>query len=218
MASFVVIGLGSFGYYVARFLAENGVEVLAIDADENQVEKIKPFVEKAVIADATQKNALEQLGVTDIDAAVVSVGDKIDQSVLITLYLREMKVKQIIVKSITEDHAKILDMIGATDVIFPEKDAALKIVQTLVHPNILDALSLGPEYSIFELAPPAKFLRKTLRELDIRNKHHIQVIAIKELVPENLVAVPAADYIIKDSDILVVIGKISDVEKIRQLN
>ncbi len=217
MPNYAVIGLGSFGFYVSKYLAEHNFEVLAIDRDEAMVEQIKPFVEKAVIADATNKEVLQRLGVQDMDAAIVSVGDRIDASVLITLYLREMKVKQIIVKAITEDHGKILNIIGATEVIFPERDVAMKVVESLANPNILDSLSLGPEYSIVQLAPPSQFLRKSLKELDIRNKYGVHVIAIKEMVPENLVVVPTADYVIKDSDVLLVIGKLSDIEKLRQL-
>ena len=218
MPNFAVIGLGSFGYYVSRYLAEHGFEVLAIDMDESQVENVKPFVEKAVIADASNKEVLEQLGLQDMDAVIVSVGDRIDASTLITLYLRELKVKQIIVKAITEDHGKILNLIGATEVIFPERDVAMKVSESLANPNILDSLSLGPEYSIVQLAPPTKFLRKSLKELDIRNKYGVHVIAIKEMIPENLIVVPRADYVIKDSDILLVLGKLEDIEKLRQLD
>jgi len=217
MPNFAVIGLGSFGYFTSKFLAEQGFEVLAIDLDESQVEKVKPFVAKAVIADATNKDVLQQLGIEDMQTVIVSVGDKIDASVLITLYLREMKVKQIICKAITEDHGKILNIIGATEVIFPERDVAAKVAQSLASPNILDSLNLGPGYSLVEMAPPPSFLRKSLRELDIRNKYRVQVVAIKELIPENLVVVPHADYIIKDSDILLLIGKLKDIEKIKQL-
>jgi trk system potassium uptake protein TrkA len=218
MPSFAVIGLGSFGYYVSRYLAEHGFEVLAIDRDEAMVEQIKPFVEKAVIADATNKEVLQRLGLQDMDAVIVSVGDQIDASILITLYLRELKAKQIIVKAITEDHGKILNMIGATEVIFPERDVASKVVESLANPNILDSLRLGPDYSIVQLAPPSSFLRKSLRELDIRNRYGVHVIAIKEMVPENLVVVPTADYVIKDSDILLVIGRLEDIEKLRKLD
>jgi trk system potassium uptake protein TrkA len=217
MPNCAIIGLGSFGYYIAKFLAENRFEILAIDLDENQVEKVKPYVTKAVIADATQKEVLVQLGVDEMDFAVVSVGDKIDTSILITLYLKELKIKQIIVKSITEDHGKILGMIGASDVVFPERDVAIKLAQSLASPNLIETLSLGPDYSLVELAPPTKFLRKSIKELDIRNKYNVDVLAIKELIPENLIVVPRANHIIKDSDILLLIGKIEDLETIKNL-
>ncbi|MCX8044860.1 MAG: TrkA family potassium uptake protein [Desulfobacterota bacterium] len=218
MKNFAVIGLGNFGFFIARFLAERGCSVLAIDSQEAQIERIKPFVDKAVIADASNKEVLERIGVQDMDAAIVSVGERVDTSVLITLYLKELKVPQIIAKAISEDHGKILHIVGATDVVFPERDVAAKIAETLANPNILDTLSLGPEYSMVQLVPPPQFLHKTLRELDIRNRYNVQVIAVKEYVPENIIAVPHANYTIKDSDVLLVIGKQDDIEKLRKLS
>jgi trk system potassium uptake protein TrkA len=218
MGNFAVIGLGSFGHFTARYLSQRGMEVLGIDLDEQQVEYIKPYVQKAVIADATNKDVLDQLGVQDMDAVIVSVGDKIDMSILITLYLKELKVRNIIVKAITEDHGKILHIIGATEVIFPERDVAAKIAEQLANPNVIDTLSLGPDYSIVQLAPPEEFMHKSLRELDIRKKYNVQVLAIKELVPENLIVVPPADYTIKDSDSLLVVGKLADIENLKKVS
>jgi trk system potassium uptake protein TrkA len=218
MGNFAVIGLGSFGHFTARFLSQRGMEVLGVDLDEQQVERIKPYIEKAVIADATNKDVLDQLGVQDMDAVIVSVGDKIDMSILITLYLKELRVRHIIVKAITEDHGKILHIIGATEVIFPERDVAAKIAEQLASPNVIDTLSLGPDYSIVQLAPPEQFMHKSLRELDIRKKYNVQVLAIKELVPENLIVVPPADYTIKDSDSLLVVGRLADIENLKKVS
>ncbi len=218
MRNFGVIGLGSFGHFTARFLAERGLEVLGLDMDEIQVDRIKPYIEKAVIADATNKEVLEQIGVHDMDAVIVSVGDKIDMSILITLYLKELKVKNIIVKAITEDHGKILHIIGATEVIFPERDVAAKIAEQLANPNVIDTLSLGPDYSIVQLAPPEQFMHKSLRELDIRKKYNVQILAIKELVPENLIVVPPADYTIKDSDTMLVVGRLEDIKNLEKVS
>lgn len=214
MKNFAVVGLGSFGHFTARYLTERNQSVLGIDMDELQVEHIKAHIDKAVIADATNKEVLEQIGVQDMDAVIVSVGDKIDMSILITLYLKELKVKNIIVKAITEDHGKILHIIGATEVIFPERDVAAKIAEQLANPNVIDTLSLGPDYSIMQLAPPEAFMHKSLQDLDIRKKYNVQVLAIKELVPENLIVVPPADYIIKDSDTMLVVGRLDDIEKL----
>jgi len=217
MLNFAVIGLGSFGYFVARFLGERGFQVVAIDKREEEVEEVKPFVEKAVIADAKNIKTLRSLGIDQMDAVVVNVGEEIDASILITLHLKELGVKRIIVKAITEDHRKILDMIGATDIVYPERDAAFKVAQSLDNPNILDYLLLAPEYSILELAPPPSFLHKTLRELDISNRYGVQVIMVKEIIPENIIIVPSADHVVKDSDILVMLGKNDNLEKLRKM-
>lgn len=210
MRRFAIIGLSAFGTYLTRYLAENGFQVMALDSDENRIEKIKNYAFKSVIIDARDKNALENLGITDFDVVVVSLGDRIDSSILVTLYLKELGVKEIIAKASTEDHGKILDRIGATTVVFPERDMAFRLAKSLENINVLDAIPLMPGVSILEFGAPNSFLGKTLRELDISNRFGIQIVVIKEIVPENLVVVPRADHIIKDSDILVGIGKDKD--------
>jgi len=214
MQKFAVIGLSSFGFYLSKYLSDRGFSVMAIDSDESVIEKIKPFVNKAVIADARDKDTLESLGVGEFDSVIVSLGGQIDASILVTLYLKELKVKEIIAKAVTEDHGKILDRIGATVVIFPEKDMAYRVARTLASPNVFDVISLSKDISILEFGPPAKFLGKTIAELNIRQKFGIQIIVIKEVIPENLVILPTQDHVIKDSDILIAIGKEKDFQKL----
>lgn len=214
MRSFAVIGLSTFGFYLCKYLAQRGFEVMAVDADELKIERIKHTVSKAIILDATDKNALGNLGMNDFDVVIVSLGDQIDASILVTLYLKELGVKEIIAKASTEDHGKILDRIGATTVIFPERDVAFRLARSLENVNVLDAIPVVPGVSILEFGAPSSFLGKTLRELDINNKYGIQIIMIKELVPENLIVVPKADHQIKDSDILIGVGKDQDFKKL----
>jgi len=212
MRKFAIIGLSTFGYYLTRDLAQRGFKVMALDANEARVEKVKHFAFKAIVADATNKETLENLGMTDYDVVIVSLGDQIDSSILVTLYLKELGVKEIIAKATTEDHGKILDRIGATTVVFPERDVAFRLARSLENINVLDAIPLSPGVSILEFGAPTSFLGKTLKELDLSNKYGIQIIMIKELVPENLVIIPRADHRIKDSDILVGIGKDQDFQ------
>ncbi len=216
MRSFAIIGMSSFGYFLARELVKEDVEIMAVDLDEEKIEKIKPYVSKAVIADCTDRTTLETLGLEGLDGVVVCLG-QIESSVLTTLHLKELKIRSIIAKALSEEHGKILEMLGATEVIFPEKDMALRAARTLSHENVLDHVPLAKGYSIIDIAPPASFLRKSLGELDLRRKYGIQVIVIKEMVPENVVLVPTADYIIKDSDVLVIMGKDEDLKKIQHL-
>ena len=214
MRKIVIIGAGSFGYHVAETLYKKGHEVLVIDKDKTVIQKIKDFCTQAVYADATDKETLEALGVKDMDAAVVSLGDRIEPSILVTLYLKELGVKEIIVKALSEDHAKILKYIGATEIIFPERDVAQRLANRLSAKNMLDYLNLAPGYSILEIVPPKKFVGKSLKELALRSKYGIQIIAVKELVPEKVDLVPGGDFVIKDSDILIVVGKDEDLEKL----
>jgi trk system potassium uptake protein TrkA len=217
MPNFAVIGLGTVGYYVARTLGERGLPVLGVDMDESRVDAIKQFVQKAVIADARLRDNLENLGLADMDAVVVCLGNHIEASVMVTFYLRELGVKEIIVRAVSEDHAKILNIIGASEIIFPERDLAVRVAERLENPNVLEYIPLMPGMGIVELAPPKSFLGKTLRELDLRNKYGVQVIIIKELVPERLVVIPRADHQIKESDILVVLGKDDDLERLERV-
>ena len=212
---YVIIGLGNFGYWVARELFEANQETIAIDIDADIVQKIKSYTNSPVIADATKKETLESLGVADADAVIVSLGDNTSAATLITLYLNEMGAKKILVKASNEDHAKILKKVGASEIIFPEKDMGIKIANSLVSPNILDYIDMAEGYEIAEIASPNNFIGKTLAELSLPQRFSIQVIAVKELIPENFVVVPGGDFVIKDSDILVVIGKINNIKKIR---
>lgn len=214
MRNFAVIGLSTFGEYLTKYLSDIGFQVMAIDTNELKIDKVKNIVSKAIVADARDKETLENIGIPDFDVVIVSLGDQIDASVLVTLYLKELGVKEIIAKASTEDHGKILDRIGATTVILPERDVAFRLAKSLKNINVLDAIPLGPGVSILEFGPPNSFLGKTLKEIDVANKYGIQIILIKELVPENLVIVPRADHIIKESDILVGIGADDDFEKI----
>jgi len=214
---FAVIGLGSFGAHVAQTLYEKGNEVVAVDKDKEKVEEVKTFVSHAVNMDATVKENLQALGVGEMDVVVVSSGPEMESSILTVLYLHEMGVKRIIAKALTEDHAKILEAVGATEVIYPEKDMALKTALKLSNPNILEYLPLISGLGIQEIAPPEKFMGKSLKELDLRNKYGIQVIAIKELIPEKTTFIPRADFVIKDSDILIIMGEEKQLAKINSI-
>ncbi len=214
---FAVIGLGSFGSNIAKTLYEKGNEVLAVDEDKEKIDEVKNFVSHAVHMDAADKENLQALGIKDMDVVIVSLGPEMEASILTVLYLNEMGTKRIVAKALTEDHAKILESVGATEIIYPEKDMAIKTALKLSCPNVLEYLPLISGFGIQEIAPPEKFIGKNLRELDLRNKYGIQVIAIKELIPEKTTFVPKADFVLKDSDILIIMGEDKQLEKINAL-
>ena len=211
---FAVIGLGSFGSNVAKTLYERKNEVLAVDASKEKIEEVKTFVSHAVTMDAADKENLQALGIKEMDVVIVSLGPEMEASILTVLYLHEIGARRIVAKALTEDHAKILEAVGATEVIYPEKDMAIRTALKLSCPNILEYLPLTSGIGIQEIAPPEKFIGKSLKELDLRNKYGIQVIAIKELIPEKTNFVPRADFVIKDSDILVIMGEEKKLQKI----
>jgi trk system potassium uptake protein len=203
---FAVIGLGNFGVYLATGLFQKGHEVLGIDINARQVQEIRDRVSRAVIADATDPQALRELELEKMDAVVIGIGSVLNSSILATLNVKDMGVKRIVAKAVSEAHGRILRKIGADDIYFPEKDLALTAAQRLDNPNVLDYLPFLEGYSIIQLAPPATFIGKNLIELDLINRLGIQVIAIQELVPENVVMIPTGRFVIKDSDVLVLLG------------
>jgi len=215
MKRVIVIGLGIFGFNIVKDLYENGLEVVALDKNKDIIQKIRDFSTKALVADGTDKEVLESLGIQPDDVVIISFGEDLAASTLITLHLKESKVKSIIVKAPNEDHKKVLEKIGATEVIIPEKEMADKVARSLISPNVLDYIPLSDEYTICEIAPPPSFYGKTIAELHLRTKYHVEVIAVKEMLPDRLRMIPRADFTVKDSDILVVIGKQEDVQKIK---
>jgi len=217
MRRFAVIGLGKFGFHLAKTLFEDGHDVIAIDKDKDRVQEIQPFSTQAVVADIAHKEILKTLGIDQMDAVLVSIGEDIASSILVTLYLKELKVKQILVKAMNEDHGKILERIGATEVIYPEKAMALKTARSLSTPNILDFIPMVENYTLVELAPPTAFIGKTLSGLDLRVRHNVYVIGVKEVLTDNFILVPPADFVVKDSDILFVIGHRDNIAKLEKL-
>ncbi|OHB25336.1 MAG: potassium transporter TrkA [Desulfuromonadaceae bacterium GWC2_58_13] len=210
---FCVIGLGNFGFHVARTLFNNGHEVVAIDLDQEKIQRVQDHASYSVIGDAASKEFLNGQGVGEMDAVIVSTGERSHLATLITLYLKELKVPRILVKAISEDHGRILEKVGATEVIFPEKDMAIKIARGLASPNILEFIPLAEEYSITEAGPPKHFLGKSLIELDLRKKHQVTLIGIKDVLTDQFTPVPPPTHVIKDSDLLIFIGKSIDIEK-----
>ena len=207
-----VIGLGHFGFHVASTLFAEGHDVTAIDLNKDKIQAVKDFCAYAIIGDAANKEFLEEQGIKEMDAVVVSTGSRSHLSTLITLYLKELGVPEILVKAIGEDHGRILERIGATQVIFPEKDMAIRTAHNLGSPNILEYIPLTGEYSLSEIAATCGFIGSTLVQLDLRKKYHITVIAIKDVVTDTFMPSPPPDYRIKDGDLLVILGKTKDID------
>jgi len=215
MKRVIVIGLGIFGFNIAKDLFENGVEVIAIDKNKEMVQKIRDFSTKAILGDSSDKEFLESIGIGEDDIVIISFGEDLASASLTTLHLKELKVNRIIVKVPNEEHKRVLEKIGATEVIIPEKEMANKISKSIISPNILDYIPLSEDYTICEIAPPPSFIGKTIGELHLRSKYHVEVIAVKELLPERIRMIPRSDFKIKDSDILIVLGKEEDINKIK---
>lgn len=204
MNSFVVIGLGLFGSSVARQLCALGAEVLAIDIHPELVQQISSDVTSAVVADARDADVLRALGAHECDGAVVAIGDDLAGSVLATMNLKELGVKHIVCKAHDEVHRKVLQKLGADKVVIPEKEVADKLARSLTSHNVLDFIELSSDYGIVEIPAPKSWVGKNLKELDVRAKLGVNIIAIQR---HGKVSVsPRAEFLIEKNDILVVLG------------
>ncbi len=217
MKKFAVIGLGNFGFHVAKALYEDGNEVVAIDSDKSRVQAIGPFATEAIVMNATDRAAVRSLGLDNMDGVIVSTGTNISSSVLICLHLQELGVKRILAKALDEDHEKILKRMGASEVIHPERDIALRVARSLSKPNLLDFIPLAEGFELVEIGPPREFIGKSLRQLNLRARYNVYVVAVQETVPENFVFVPSADFVLKDSDVMIMLGRTEDIDKIKGL-
>lgn len=215
MKNIAVIGLSSFGLSICEGLSEHNFNIMAIDQKEDLINKAKPFVKKAVIGDARDKDFLSQLGIEDFEIVIISVGNRMDSSILITLHMKELNIKEIIAKAINEDHAKILEKIGATKIVFPEKDSAIRMAKTLASPNFLEYIPLTEGFSLIEVSPDTNWIGKSLKEIPLKKDFNVQISLVRELIPERIF-IPDGNYIFKDSDILYIIGDNEDIIKLQK--
>jgi trk system potassium uptake protein TrkA len=206
---YAVIGMGRFGSSVAEAISKLGFEVLAIDSSEQRIQEVVNIVTHAVSADSTDEDAMKALGIRNFDVVVVAIGQDIQASILTTLVLKDLGVSKIIVKAQNELHGKVLHKIGADKVVFPERDMGLRVAHHLISPNILDFIELSDDYSIIEMKAASSMVGKNLKQLDIRAKYLCNVMAIKQGDKMNIS--PNAEDSIKEDDVLVIVGKNSDL-------
>ncbi|MFM1652014.1 potassium channel family protein [Brevibacillus sp. B_LB10_24] len=211
---FAIIGMGRFGSSVARTLYEMDYEVMGIDEDEERINENIQYVTHAVAADSTDETALKEIGIRNFDVVVVAIGHDIQASILTTLILKEMGVKKIVAKAQNERHGQVLYKVGADRVVFPERDMGMRLAHNLISANVLDFIELAEEYSVIESVASAKMVGKTLRQLDVRARYGVNVIAIKS--GESFNISPAPDDLIQANDVLVVIGHNKDLKEFEE--
>lgn len=213
MAHALVIGAGNFGFTLATELAKRNRETVVIDTDPDKAQDIKHLVSRVIVADASDREVLEEFA-KDADMAVVCLGEKVDSSILITHFLKEIGVKRIIAKATSVDHGKILKVIGANEVVFPERDEAIRLATSLVSTNVLDLFHISEEFNIVEIAVPKEFVGKTICELDLRKKYQLQILGVKNPLTGKVNLLPISDYLFQADDILIVVGDTSNLAKI----
>lgn len=213
MKRFVVVGLGNFGASVAESLHAKGHEVIALDSKETAVDRISPHVSRAVVGDGTQLQILERAGARGADGGIVSTGDDITASILATMALHDLGVRDVYAKVISRDHARVMERVGVTESVFPERESALALGARMSGTAILNYVRLGTSFSIQEMAVPDAWTGKTLRELSLRQKYNITVVAIHDVLTDQISATPQPDSRLKESDTLLIAGRDDDLAR-----
>lgn len=211
---YIVIGLGRFGRSVARNLEANGCMVLAVDKEEKNVNLVAEFVTRAVCLDITDEDAVQELGLGNFDGAIVAIGQSLDAAVLGVMWAKEQGVPNVIAKAYDDTQGKILTKVGADEIVYPEREMGDHLAKALAFGNFLDAVELTADYSIAEVTVLPEWDGRNLRELRLRDKYHINVIAVKR--NHDLEINPSAEEIIRDGDTLVLLGKNEVLKKLSE--
>ncbi len=213
--TYAIIGLGRFGYPLAIELAESGADLLVIDKDEEKIKKLREYTENAYIVTSLDKQTLLDSGIQNADVAIVALGKETALSILTTMNLVSIGVKRVIAKAITSDHGLILEKLGA-EVVFPERDMALRLAHRLEQSKVLDFVILSEELNLSKISVPSSLVGKSVMEADLRKKFSVNIIAIK--TPSMLIDSILPNYVFTKCDILFVVGKKEGLEKLSSLS
>lgn len=211
--NFGILGLGKFGLNIAITLEQLGYPVLALENEEKSLDKVKDYVTSAKLVDVTDKNALQEAGIESCDIVVVAIGENTNSSFLSVLNLKELGIKNIVAKAHTLEQGRILEKIGATRVIYPEKESAVRLANQLISSDVLEKIEISPEYLVHEIQIPKEFVDKTLEQLGIRRKNRVMVMAIKR--NGETIMIPTYEEVLLKNDIMVVVAHKKDMEKFR---
>ena len=213
MKSYLIIGLGRFGQTLARQLCALGAEVLAVDKRSDLVQQVADDVTHAVVGDTQDKEVLRALGARNFDCAIIAVGSNLAASVLTAMNLKELGVPYIICKAHDETHRRVLEKLGVDRVTIPEQENAQRLARSLNSHNVLEYIELSPDYGILDIPAPAAWIGKTLRELNIRAKLGVNIIAIRH--DGKIEVAPGADFALKENTVLVVLGTNDKLAKLK---
>ncbi|HEX6071328.1 MAG TPA: TrkA family potassium uptake protein [Longimicrobiaceae bacterium] len=214
MRRFIVVGLGNFGSGVAETLHARGHEVAAVDVSEELVDRIAPVVTQAAVGDGRDIRVLERLGARDADAGIISTGDDITASILATLALKDLRVQAIYVKVVSRDHARVMEKLGVTETIFPERESAIRLGTRVSSRAVIDYVRLGEGFSIQEMAVPDSWMGQSLRALRLPKRYGVSVVALHDVLMDTIVPVPDPDAPLKDSDTLLIAGRDDALERL----
>ena len=215
MKTYAVIGLGRFGYHIAKGLADEGVDVIAIDNDEHKIQEISEYIEDAIVLDSTDNKALEEAGVVDLDTVSISIGENLEASILTLMALKELNNKNIIAKAMSLTHGEILSRLGAFKIIYPERDSAKKLVENIVGDVSMDNVDFSTTNKIAKFEATQSFIGKSVKEAELMFDHEIHMIGYRA---KGIWFFDIdKDYKIKEKDKLAFVGKNAFIGKLRNL-
>lgn len=214
MNQFVIIGLGRFGSSLGAELIKLGYEVLGVDRDEEKVQELSNILTHAVVADATEEEVLRSIGARNFDCGVVAIGDDIQASILATILLKDLGVKKVVAKAVSDLHGRVLERVGVDRIIYPERDMGVRVAHQLVSPNLLDYIELSKQYTIAELAVPQCLSGKSLDDVNPRGRFGCSIVAINK--PKGIIIAPVAKDTLSTDDVMVVIGTNDQIEQFQE--
>jgi trk system potassium uptake protein TrkA len=215
---FVIVGLGNFGTSVAETLHSLGHDVAALDRDPARVDPMGRLVSRAVVGDGADVRTLRRVGAEQADVAIISTGADITASVLAALLFRDLGVEEIFVKVVSFDHARLIEKIGVTETIFPERESGLRLGKRISSRSLLNYVQLGPDFGIQEMAVPSSWVGRSLRDLGLPRRHGISVVAVHDVLVDAIHPVPDPDAPLKESDTLLVAGRDEDLARAARLS
>lgn len=210
-----IIGLGRFGMALAKSLAEDGKEILVVDREEEKVREMQEYTENAFVTDYLTQETLMEMGIQNCDTVIVCIGEKIDTSILTTLHVVSLGVPRVIAKAISQDQGEVLKKIGA-EVVYPEKDMALRLAKRLVSNNFLDYISLDSEVEVQQIPVLPLMVGMTVEEVNVRKNYRLNIIAIERNGIADIQVKP--DDVFEESDVLVVVGKVDDIRRFQKIS
>lgn len=212
MKSFLVIGVGKFGHHLCRNLARNNCEIMIIDKDEEHIDDLLPYVTNAKIGDCTNQEVLQSLGVSNFDVCFVCIGENFQSSLEVTSLVKEMGAKSVVSLASRDIHAKFLLRNGADSVIYPDRDIAERVAKKYSKTTIFDYIELDSEYGIYEIPPFPESIGKTIQEVNFRSKYEANIIGYRKDGKTHMM--PTADYVFKEDEHLIVVGKSKKLDKV----
>ena len=214
MKSILIIGMGRFGAHLCMDLSKLNNEIMIVDEDEEALEDLLPYVTNAQIGDCTNEKVLKSLGVSNFDVCFVCIGDNFQNSLEITSQLKDLGAKYVVSKASRDIHAKFLLRNGADEVIYPDRDIAEKVAVRFSANRVFDYMELGPNYSIYEMAPLPEWIGKTIKEVNVRARYNANIIGVK--ADGNMQLMPGADYVFNPNERLMIMGKNADISALEK--